>query len=153
MERKASVVWEGQLKSGRGKITTDSGILSNVEYSFGTRFESKEGRGGTNPEELIAAAHAACFSMALSAELEKLGLKPERIRTSGSVRIEKVDNNWSVTSVQLDADALVPGAQQDAFDQAAENAKKGCPISRLLNAPIALKTKLETRSIEEKRAG
>jgi osmotically inducible protein OsmC len=152
MDRKASVVWEGGIKDGKGSVTTSSGVLSNAEYSFGTRFEGRGG-GGTNPEELIAAAHASCFSMALSAQLGKLGLKAERINTTGTVTIEKVGEDWTVTAVHLDTVAFIPGADQAIFDKAAHAAKVGCPISRLLKAPTSLAAKLESRSFEEKKVG
>ncbi|MBI3541768.1 MAG: OsmC family peroxiredoxin [Deltaproteobacteria bacterium] len=152
MERKASVVWTGRLRDGNGTITTESGVLSDVEYSFGTRFGGASASGGgTNPEELIAAAHAACFSMALAAELEKRGMTPDRVSTSATAKLQKDGAAWSVTLLELDTVAFVPGAEQARFEQAAESAKAGCPISRLLKAPIALHAKLEARSSEEER--
>jgi osmotically inducible protein OsmC len=141
MERKASVVWQGGLKGGKGSITTNSGALANAPYSFGTRFESE---GGTNPEELIAAAHAACFSMALASELEKLGLKPEKISTSGTATLDRVNGDWTVTALQLDTLAFVPGADLSSFMDAASKAKAGCPISRLLRAPITLNASVKS---------
>ena len=140
MRRKASAVWEGGLKDGRGRISTDSGVLSDTQYSFSTRFE--EGK-GTNPEELIAAAHAGCFSMALSGQLAQAGLTADSIRTTATVRLEKGDAGFSITSVHLDVTARVPGADAQAFEKAANNAKAGCPISRLLNAEITMTAKLE----------
>jgi osmotically inducible protein OsmC len=139
MKRKASAVWKGGLKGGKGTISTDSGVLSDTQYSFSTRFE--EGK-GTNPEELIAAAHAGCFSMALSGQLEEDGLKAESINTTATVTLEKTDEGFTVTEVQLHVTASVPGADTPAFEKAANSAKAGCPISRLLNAKIMMEAKL-----------
>ena len=139
MKRNASAVWNGGLKDGKGTISTDSGVLSESQYSFSTRFE--EGR-GTNPEELIAAAHAGCFSMALSGQLEKDGMKAESISTTATVSLEKTDKGFTVTQVQLDVAAAVPGADPEAFEKAAKDAKAGCPISRLLNAKILMEARL-----------
>jgi osmotically inducible protein OsmC len=141
MQRKASAVWQGNLKGGKGTISTASGVLSNTQYSFSTRFE--EGI-GTNPEELIAAAHASCFSMALSAQLGEGGLTADRIDTTATVSLEKNAAGWEVTASHLDVRAKVPNASQDDFEKAANNAKAGCPISRLLNAKITMKASLET---------
>jgi osmotically inducible protein OsmC len=141
MKRKASAEWKGGLKDGKGTISTDSGVLSNTQYSFSTRFE--EGK-GTNPEELIAAAHAGCFSMALSGQLGNAGMTAQSIRTSATVTLEKTDAGFTVTSVHLDVLAKIPGAEKSAFDTAANNAKTGCPISRLLNAKITMDAKLES---------
>ncbi len=140
MKRKASAVWNGDLKAGKGSISTESGTLSNAQYSFLTRFENGV---GTNPEELIAAAHAGCFSMALSAQLGGAGLKPEKIETSAIVTMEKLDKGWTVTEVLLEVKAKVPGANPADFDKAATEAKAGCPISRLLNAKITMNAVLE----------
>jgi osmotically inducible protein OsmC len=140
MNRKASAIWQGGLKDGKGAISTESGVLSQTPYSFGARFESGA---GTNPEELIAAAHAGCFSMALSAELGKTGMRPEKIETSATVSLEKLDVGWTVTQVQLDVRAKIPGADATAFEAAADTAKKNCPISRLLNAKITMQAALE----------
>src|SRR3954471_23662192 len=126
MKRKASAEWKGGLKDGKGTVSTDSGVLSNAQYSFSTRFE--EGK-GTNPEELIAAAHAGCFSMALSGQLGNAGMTAESIRTKASVKLEKLDSGFAVTSVHLEVRARIPGADNDAFMTAANNAKAGCPIS------------------------
>lgn len=139
MKRKASAVWNGDLKTGNGTISTESKTLSNAQYSFTTRFENGV---GTNPEELIAAAHAGCFSMALSAQLGSAGLKPEKIETSATVTMEKWDKGWTVTDILLEVKAKVPGADQAAFDKAAKEAKEGCPISRLLNAKITMNASL-----------
>ena len=141
MKRNAKAVWKGGLKDGKGTISTDSGVLSETQYSFNTRFE--EGK-GTNPEELIAAAHASCFSMALSAQLEDAGLTAESIRTTASVRLDKTDAGFAITSVHLDVAARVPGADRQAFETAAQNAKAGCPVSKVLNAEITMDARLET---------
>jgi lipoyl-dependent peroxiredoxin len=140
MKRKASAVWTGGLKDGKGTISTDSGVLSNSQYSFGTRFE--EGK-GTNPEELIGAAHAGCFSMALSAQLGEAGIKPERIETTATVTLDKSDGGFAITAVHLDVRAKIPGADQQAFEKAANNAKIGCPVSKLFKAQITMDAKLE----------
>ena len=140
MRRKASAIWNGGLKDGQGTISTDSGVLSGTPYSFSTRFE--EGT-GTNPEELIAAAHAGCFSMALSGQLGQAGLTAESIKTTATVRLEKTDAGFAITSVHLDVRARVPGADQQAFETAANNAKAGCPVSKVLNAQITMEAKLE----------
>jgi lipoyl-dependent peroxiredoxin len=141
MDRKATAQWQGGLKDGKGKISTDSGVLKDAQYSFGTRFE--EGI-GTNPEELIAAAHAGCFTMALSSELNKAGLQPESLHTSAIVTFGKKDDKPTITRIQLKTEAKVPGAQQAAFEKAAQDAKNGCPISRLFqgNTEITLDAKL-----------
>jgi osmotically inducible protein OsmC len=141
MKRNASAEWRGGLKDGKGTISTDSGVLADTQYSFSTRFE--EGV-GTNPEELIAAAHAGCFSMALSGQLGNADLTAESIRTTASVKLEKTDAGFTVTEVHLQVVARVPGASQEAFETAANNAKAGCPISRLLNAKITMEAQLES---------
>jgi osmotically inducible protein OsmC len=141
MKRKGSAVWSGGLKDGKGRISTASGVLEDTQYSFSTRFE--EGK-GTNPEELIAAAHAGCFSMALSGQLGKAGLTAERIATTASVSLEKSDAGFSITAVHLEVRAKVPDADKSAFDKAAADAKAGCPVSRVLNAEITMDAKLET---------
>ena len=133
-------MWNGDLKSGKGTISTDSGVLSATQYSFSTRFESGK---GTNPEELIAAAHAGCFSMALSAQLGEVGLVAQSISTKATVTLEKMDGGFSITAVHLDLTARIPGANAQQFETAAENAKKGCPVSKVLNATITLDKKLE----------
>ena len=135
MERTASAVWKGGLKDGQGTLTSASGVLSNTRYSFTDRFESGT---GTNPEELVAAAHAGCFSMALSAELGKARLTPESIRTTARLTFEKVGDGFSVTRIHLDTSARIPGADPAAFEKAAAAAKAGCPISRLLKAEITM---------------
>ena len=139
MKRSASAMWNGDLKSGKGTISTESGLLSNAQYSFGTRFENGK---GTNPEELIAAAHAGCFSMALSAQLAEAGLVAQSIQTTASVTLEKSGGGFAITAVHLDLTAKIPGADQQAFETAAEQAKAGCPVSKVLNAKITLDKKL-----------
>jgi osmotically inducible protein OsmC len=140
MKRTASAEWKGNLKDGSGTISTGSTLLSNAQYSFRTRFEQGV---GTNPEELIAAAHAGCFSMALSAQLTSAGLTPESIRTTAAVSLDKVDSGFAITAVHLDVTAKVPGADQAAFDKAAAAAKENCPVSKVLNAKITMDAKLE----------
>jgi lipoyl-dependent peroxiredoxin len=140
MKRKAAAVWEGGLKDGKGKLTTDSGVLRDTQYSFATRFESGA---GTNPEELIAAAHAGCFSMALSGQLGNAGMTARSIRTAATLTLEKLDAGFTIAAVHLDVAAAVPGANAEAFAKAAENAKAGCPVSRVLNAKITMDARLE----------
>lgn len=144
MDRKGSAVWTGGLKDGKGTVSTASGVLSNTQYSFSTRFENGA---GTNPEELIAAAHAGCFSMALSAQLGNANLKPERIETTATVTLEKLESGFAVTKVHLQVSARVPGADGKAFETAANAAKSGCPISKLLKAEITMDAKLESGSV------
>lgn len=139
MKRSASAMWNGDIKTGKGTISTDSGVLSNSQYSFATRFENGK---GTNPEELIAAAHAGCFSMALSGQLGEAGLVAQSIQTKATVTIEKSAGGFTITAVHLDLTARIPGASQQAFETAAENAKSGCPVSKVLNATITLDKKL-----------
>ena len=140
MVRKASAEWRGSLKEGKGTISAESGAIANLPYSFKTRFEGEK---GTNPEELIGAAHAGCFSMALSAQLGGAGMTPESIRTTAAVTLEKVGEGFSVTAVHLDVTAKIPGADKGAFEKAANEAKSGCPISKLLNAKITMDARLE----------
>ena len=139
MQRKASAVWQGGIKDGRGSISTESGVLSATPYSFSTRFE---GAPGTNPEELIAAAHAGCFSMALSLMLGEAGIQPERIETQAVVTLEKTEGGFSITKVHLDVNVRAPGADRVKFEAAAAKAKAGCPVSKLLNAAITMNAKL-----------
>jgi peroxiredoxin, OsmC subfamily len=141
MKRKASAVWKGGIVDGRGSITTDSGVLSNTQYSFATRFENGA---GTNPEELIAAAHAGCFSMALSGILGAAKLTAETINTTATVSIEKQGEGFTITAVHLDVKAKIPGASVEAFNMAAKKAKEGCPVSKVLNATITMDAKLES---------
>jgi lipoyl-dependent peroxiredoxin len=140
MIRKASAVWRGDLKGGKGSISTESGVLAQSQYSFSTRFENGK---GTNPEELIAAAHAGCFSMALSAELGKAGLTAESIQTTATLTMERLDAGWTVTRIHLEVLATIPGANAATFNPAANEAKAGCPISRLLNTTITMDARLQ----------
>jgi osmotically inducible protein OsmC len=139
MKRTASAHWTGDLKSGNGTVSTDSGILSNAAYSFQTRFE--EGK-GTNPEELLAAAHAGCFTMALSAQLAQANLTAESLDTTCAITLEKQPDGFAITSSHLSVKAKVPGATQEAFDKAAQNAKAGCPVSKLYRTNITLEATL-----------
>lgn len=138
-KRKASAVWNGGLKDGKGSVSTESGVLSSASYNFGQRFENEK---GTNPEELIAAAHAACFSMALSLFMANEKLTPESIETTATVSFDNVDGAWTITESHLQTTVKSPGADPAAFQKAAEGAKAGCPISRLLNTKITLDAKL-----------
>ena len=140
MQRKASAVWKGGLKDGKGTVSATSGVLNNTPYSFATRFENTP---GTNPEELIAAAHAACFSMALSGQLAAANLTADNISTTATLTMEKLDSGWAITAVHLDVSARVPKADAAAFNKAAENAKSGCPVSKVLKANITMTAKLE----------
>ncbi len=141
MQRNASAHWTGGLKDGKGAITSASGVLSNTPYSFSTRFE---GQPGTNPEELIAAAHAGCFTMALSGQLGAAGMTAESLDTTATVTMEKLEAGFTVTSIHLAVRAKIPGADKAKFDLAAKNAKEGCPISRLLNTKITMDAQLES---------
>ena len=140
MDRSASAVWHGSLKEGKGTISTQSGTLREAQYSFTTRFENAP---GTNPEELIAAAHAGCFSMALSAQLGGANLTPESISTSVTLSLDKLDSGWTITASHIDVVGKVPGADAAAFQKYAEAAEKGCPVSKVLNAKITMTAKLE----------
>lgn len=140
MKRTASAVWHGDLKNGKGSLSTASGVLRQTQYSFSTRFENGI---GTNPEELIAAAHAGCFAMAFSAELGKAGFTPESVAATATVTLDKTDAGWTVTESHLDMTAKIPGIDAAKFDAIANGAKAGCPISRLLNAKVTLAAKLE----------
>lgn len=140
MKRNATAIWNGGFKDGAGKISTDSGVLTNTPYSFRARFENEK---GTNPEELVAAAHAGCFTMALSLQLSEAGLTADKIETTSTVTLEKTDSGFTITSVHLDVIAKVPSASASEFDAAANNAKTGCPVSKVLNAPITMNAHLE----------
>src|SRR5580692_9275594 len=141
MERSASAVWNGSLKEGKGTISSKSGALKSLQYSFSTRFADGI---GTNPEELIAAAHAGCFSMALSAELGKAGITPERIGTTATLSLDKDGGGFTITAVHLDVVVKIPGGDKAAFEKATADAKAGCPVSKVLNAKITMDAKLET---------
>src|SRR6476659_3684001 len=125
MKRSGSAVWQGDLKSGKGTVSSDSGVLTNQQYSFGTRFENGK---GTNPEELIAAAHASCFTMALSAQLGNAGLTPEKLETKATVTLDKLEAVWAVTHILLDVKGVVPKTDQAAWDKATQAAKTFCPF-------------------------
>ena len=140
MQRSAVAVWTGNLKQGKGKLSTQSGALVNTQYGFNSRIENGN---GTNPEELIAAAHAGCFSMALAAQLTEAGLTVESIQTSATVTLEKLEDGLTITAVHLDLTAKIPGASQKTFLEIANKAKTGCPVSKLLKAEISLDAKLE----------
>lgn len=139
IERNGSAVWSGDLKSGKGTVSTQSGVLHEQRYGFSSRFEDGP---GTNPEELIAAAHAGCFTMALSVVLGEAGLTAERMETKATVSLEKVDGDFSITAVHLELEAAIPGADDDALQKAAATAKANCPVSKLLNADITLEARL-----------
>ena len=140
MERSASAVWNGDLKAGKGNISTQSGALTEAPYSFVTRFENAK---GTNPEELIAAAHAGCFTMALSAQLGTMKFTPESLRTTATVTLEKLDAGWTISKTHLDVTGSIPGISAGDFQSAAATAKENCPVSRLLKAEITMTAKLE----------
>ena len=139
MKRTADAKWQGDLMSGTGTISTASGTLSATPYSFHTRFENGK---GTNPEELLAAAHAGCFTMALSAQLAQAGLKADSLETSCTISLEKKEDGFAITSSHLELKAKVPGATQEAFEKATQAAKAGCPVSKLFNTTITLNASL-----------
>lgn len=143
MERKASAVWIGGFKEGKGTVSASSGALSNMPYSFGSRFE---GQPGTNPEELIAAAHAGCFSMALAAQLDSKDVQPESIHTSATLTLEQQEGKWTIAAIHLGVNARVPGIDRTTFEKAAREAKRGCPVSRVLKAKISMEATLESES-------
>lgn len=140
MDRKATAAWQGGLKDGKGTISTESQALKAVPYSFAMRFESTP---GTNPEELLGAAHAGCFSMALSAQLGEAGIKPERIETKATVTLEKLDSGPTITRSHLDVAVRAPGADRAKFEAAAQKAKDGCPLSKVLKAVITMDARLD----------
>jgi lipoyl-dependent peroxiredoxin len=140
MERTATAVWNGSLKEGHGTISAQSGILSEAPYSFVTRFENGK---GTNPEELIAAAHAGCFTMALSAQLGTMNVTPDRLRTVATLTLEKLEAGWTISRIHLDVTARIHGISPAAFESAASSAKANCPVSRLLKADITMTASLE----------
>jgi len=141
MKRNATAVWKGDLKGGKGVISTQSGVLDQTQYSFSTRFENGK---GTNPEELIAAAHAGCFAMALSMMLGQEGMTADNIEAKATVSLDQKDGGFAVTSSHLDVKVKIPGGDKAKFDRAAQNAKAGCPISKLLNAEITMDAQLES---------
>ncbi len=140
MKRNAAAVWEGGIKDGSGSVSAESGVFTNAEYSFDNRFEH---RNGTSPEELLAAAHASCYSMALSLVLGEHGLTPERLDTTATVTVKPDDGGFTITAVHLDVHAQIPGADPDVFETAANGAKDGCPVSKLFRADITLETQLD----------
>lgn len=140
MQRKATAVWQGNLKEGKGTLSTDSGVLKQTQYSFCTRFENDI---GTNPEELLAAAHAGCFTMALSAELGKLGITPNSLTTTATITLDKVGDGFSITKSHLDLVAQIPQADKSKFETAVNSAKNGCPVSKLYKAEISVNAHLE----------
>ena len=140
MQRTATAVWTGALKDGKGTISTQSGILAETPYSFATRFENGK---GTNPEELIAAAHAGCFTMALTAQLGTMNLTPQSLRTTATLSLEKLDAGWTISKIHLDVTARIPGITPEAFESTAASAKANCPVSRVLKADITMTASLE----------
>jgi lipoyl-dependent peroxiredoxin len=141
MQRSAEAQWRGDLKSGAGTISTASGTLSQTPYSFHSRFEQGK---GTNPEELLAAAHAGCFTMAVSAQLAQAGLKADSLNTTCKITLDKTDGGFGITESHLELRARIPGATKEAFEKAAEAAKTGCPVSKLYNTKITLDARLES---------
>ncbi len=141
MQRKATAVWSGGLKDGKGALTTDSGVLKQTQYSFSTRFESGV---GTNPEELLAAAHAGCFTMALSGQLGGAGITAEKLETTATITLDKVADGFAITKSHLELVARIPGADRAKFDAAVAAAKTGCPVSKLIKAEITLNARLES---------
>jgi len=141
IKRKGSAVWSGGLKDGKGTVSTQSGVLNQSQYGFNTRFEDGP---GTNPEELLAAAHAGCFTMALSAQLGEAGMTAQKLETTATVSLDKVDGGFAIPAVHLELVATIPGASDAAFQEAARKAKEGCPVSKLFNANITLDAKLQS---------
>jgi len=143
LKRTSTAVWHGTGPKGSGTLTTLSGAFKDQPYSAATRFQSEDGKAGTNPEELIAAAHAGCFTMALSFQLTNAGHEPTELKTVATVSMEKQDPGWTITNIHLDVTGTVPGVDAAKFEELAQNAKKGCPISRALQAtPISMAAKL-----------
>lgn len=143
MIRKSSAHWEGDGLSGKGSLTTQSGVFKGQPYSFNTRFQSEDGKAGTNPEELIGAAHAGCYAMALSFALSEAGHPPAELNVTAAVDLQKVEGGFAIAGIALSLEARVPGLEQAKFEAIAEAAKKGCPVSKALAAtPITLTTKL-----------
>jgi osmotically inducible protein OsmC len=140
IKRKGSAVWSGGLKDGKGTVSTQSGVLNQSQYGFNARFENGP---GTNPEELLAAAHAGCFTMALSAQLGEAGMTAQKLETTATVSLDKVDGGFAIPAVHLELVATIPGASEQAFQEAARKAKEGCPVSKLFNANITLDAKLQ----------
>ena len=141
IKRSGSATWSGGIKDGKGSISTQSGVLDSTQYGFNTRFEDGP---GTNPEELIGAAHAGCFTMALSGKLGEAGMTASKLETTATVSLDKVEGGFAISAVHLTLVATIPGASQEAFDAAAQDAKANCPVSKLLNATITLDARLES---------
>ena len=141
MQRKGSAVWQGDLKSGKGSLSTQSGVLQQTQYSFSARFENGV---GTNPEELLAAAHAGCFTMALSGQLGNAGMVAEKLETTATVTLEKVGDSFSITRSHLELVAHIPGADKEKFEAAVKAAETGCPVSKLFKAEISVDARLES---------
>jgi osmotically inducible protein OsmC len=141
IKRNGSAVWSGGLKDGKGTVSTQSGVLNQAQYGFNTRFEDGP---GTNPEELLGAAHAGCFTMALSAQLGEAGMTAEKLETTATVSLDKVEGGFAISAVHLNLVATIPGASEEAFQEAARKAKEGCPVSKLFNANITLDAKLQS---------
>jgi osmotically inducible protein OsmC len=141
IKRNGSAVWSGGLKDGKGAVSTQSGVLQDTQYGFNTRFADGP---GTNPEELLAAAHAGCFTMALSGQLGEAGMTAQQLETTATVSLDKVDGGFAITAVHLNLVATIPGASDEAFQEAARKAKEGCPVSKLFNATITLDAKLQS---------
>ena len=140
MKRTATAVWHGDLKQGKGTLSAKGGVLNETPYSFSSRFENGD---GTNPEELIAAAHAGCFTMAFSAMLGGAGFTPDKLSTEAALTLEQVEGNWTITTIHLELSGQIPGISKEKFDEVAANAKANCPVSRVLNAKITLTATLE----------
>ncbi len=142
MKRRAKAFWKGTGKEGTGTLTTTSGVLDEQPYSFRLRFENEDGKKGTNPEELIAAAHAGCYNMALAVQLGEAGFTPDSLDTQAEVTLEQTDGGFAITTVKLNLNAKIPGISKDKFMELANGAKEGCPVSKVLNADISLDAKL-----------
>ena len=140
MQRKASAIWQGDLKEGKGTLTTESGVLKQTQYSFNTRFENGP---GTNPEELLAAAHAGCFAMALSNELSTAGMVPNKLEANAVISLEKASNGFAITKSHIDLVADIPGADKAKFDAAVKAAETGCPVSKLFKAEVTVSARLK----------
>jgi osmotically inducible protein OsmC len=140
MKRTGTAIWNGGLKDGKGRLSTQSGVLDNTQYGFSSRFENGV---GTNPEELIAAAHAGCFTMALSAQLGEAGITADSLQTKAEVTLDKADGGFAISAIHLQLTARIPNVDRAAFDAAAQRAKEGCPVSKVLNATITLDAQLE----------
>src|SRR6202162_1936651 len=141
MQRKATAVWRGDVKSGKGLLSTESTVLKEAHYSFSTRFENGI---GTNPEELLAAAHAGCFTMALSAQLGNAGMTAQKLETTATITLAKVGEGFSITKSHLDLVANIPGADKAKFDAAVKAAETGCPVSKLFRAEITVNARLQS---------